>query len=225
MTNGRRQSRQANIHRIATAPRARRASGGWTTGRRRATPGQVDPRPRGVRRPEGLELPSPGPHPFTSGAQTAYPTRRPLATRMSAQGFPYIRFEVSVNRGPLACPQAGGQAGEGRRRGEFGLMRSRGRRAGARGERRAAAGCRHGAAGPGDRPGTGFVASSAERSTGSPVSAAYRVRQSGGGGGAGAGGPPRSARPRASWAARWRWLRHPKWRRRMNRSGKTGSAG
>jgi hypothetical protein len=80
MTNGRRQSRQANIHRIAKAPRARRWQGGWTRGRRRATPEQVDPRPRGVRRPEGLELSPPGPHPLTSGAGEAYLTRKPLAT-------------------------------------------------------------------------------------------------------------------------------------------------
>ena len=87
MKNGRRQSRQANIHRISTAPRARRSQGGWTNRRRRGTPGQVDPRPRGVSRPEGLEVLSPGPHPFTSGAGTAYPTRRSLATRIPAQGY------------------------------------------------------------------------------------------------------------------------------------------
>lgn len=87
MKNGRRQSRQANIHRIPKAPRARRWQAGWTKGRRRGTREQVDPRPRGVSRPEGLEGLAPGPHPFTSGAQTAYPTRRPLATRIPAQGY------------------------------------------------------------------------------------------------------------------------------------------
>jgi len=51
----------------------------WTNEQECGISEQVGPRPRGVGRPEGLELPPPGPHPFTSGVGVAYPTCRSIA--------------------------------------------------------------------------------------------------------------------------------------------------